>query len=174
MDSQLPKQSGFQIRGGNYSESVTSNNIQVQGNTVNFLGRNQQLIFVIAGISYEIHRISLKIIENHLQKISGDKQLKVSSIEEGNLKINGSLLSLKQLRELFVEGRLLEVSEIPIQDVYFSSDDIQESNEKSALIKDILDNGAFGKDLTGTDLSSANLSGADLSSSDLSPFLSLS
>lgn len=181
MDSKLPDRNDLETNGGNYSEPLESNSIQVDtvntpeqdGSDVNKI--SQQLVFVLSGSVHEINPVRLRIIETHLRKISGDTQLTVTDIEQGSITLNGSLSSLEKLQELFTQGKLLEVLGIPIEYVYFLSDENNnecdrdnQDNQESSLVRDILENGAFGKDLTNADLKGANLAGADLSGSDLS------
>lgn len=163
MDSNLPEQNDFEPNGGNDCEPIESYYIQADSlkNAV-----QEQLVFVLAGSVHEINPVRLRIIETHLRKISGDTHLTVTDIEAGSIKLNGSTLSLEKLQELFAEGKLLEVLGIPIEYVYFLSDGTKD-DEKSCLVRDILENGAFGKDFTNIDFKRANLAGADLSSSDL-------
>lgn len=163
MDSNLPEQKDFEANGGNGCEPIESYYIQDDSvkNAV-----QEQLVFVLAGSVHEINPVRLRIIETHLRKISGYTRITVTDIQAGSIKIKGSLLYLEKLQDLFAEGKLLEVLGIPIQDIYFLSDRTKD-NEKSCLVRDILENGAFGKDLTNVDFKRANLAGADLSSSDL-------
>ena len=160
MDSKLPETNGLETHGGNYCEPIESN--YIQGNSVNTFNyesddvskiRLEQLVFVLSGSVHEINPVRLRIIQTHLQKISVDARLTVSSLEQGSIKIQGSLSSLEKLQELFTEGRLLEVLGIPIEYVYFLSDETKNEhnednpeNQESDLVKDILENGAFGKD----------------------------
>ncbi len=182
MDSKLPQKKDFEARSGYYCQLIESNSIQ--GNSVNTCNNDvknvnkvsyKQLVFVLTGSLHEINPVRQRIIETHLRKISGDTQLIVTDIEEGSIKITGSLLSLENLQELFAEGKLLEVLGIPIEYVYFMGDETKEEchrdnqdNQESSLVRDILANGAFGKDLTNADLKGANLAGADLGGCDLS------
>ena len=176
MDSKLPEKNGLKTHGGNYCEPIESN--YIQGNSVNTFNyesddvskiRLEQLVFVLSGSVHEINPVRLRIIQTHLQKISVDARLTVSSLEQGSIKITGSLSSLEKLQELFAQGRLLEVLGIPIEYVYFLRDEKQDEyyqeNQESALVRDILENGAFGKDLTGTDLKGVDLRNADLRNS---------
>ncbi|MEO0843651.1 MAG: pentapeptide repeat-containing protein, partial [Cyanobacteria bacterium J06643_5] len=179
MDSKLPKNQDFETHGGNYCEPNQSS--YIQDNSVNTFNHDdndvskiaqEQLVFVLSGSVHEINPVRLRIIQTHLHKISGDTKLTVSVIEQGSIKIEGSILSLEKLQELFKEGMLLEILGIPIEYVYFLNNDESkqenQENQESSLVRDILENGAFGKDLTGSDLKGVNLRNADLSGSDLS------
>ncbi|MEO1428501.1 MAG: pentapeptide repeat-containing protein [Cyanobacteria bacterium J06633_8] len=174
-DSKLPKQCYFSGNSGNFTEYIDSH--YIQADSVNILPKNDssvnniaqtQLVFVLGGIWHEINPVRLRIIESHLRKILGHKQLAVTNIEEGNIKLKGSLACLEKLQELFVERRLLEVLGIPIKDVFFLREETKEKAEESDLARDIFENGAFGKDLTNVNLKGVNLAGTDLNGCDLS------
>ena len=171
-DSKLPDRNDFETNGGNYSQPIESYYIQAATVNTLLMSDRQQLIFVLSGTLHQINAVRRRIIETHLRKISEDTQLIVTSIEAGNIKIKGSLLSLEKLQELFAEGKLLEVLGIPIEYIYFLSENTKDKdnqdNQESSLVRDILVNGAFGKDLTNADLKKANLVGAELSGCDLS------
>ncbi len=177
-DSKLPQQNNLKKEDGNY-EPIESSDIQAhafsmsQDSSYNIqkifpdnVISEQQLVLVLTGSVHEINQVRQRIIETHLQKISEDKTLVISSIQEGSIKIKAMPLSLKKLQELFESGKLIEILGIPIEYIYYF--DQKQEDEKSNLIKDILENGAFGKDLTSTDFKEANLAGADLSGCDLS------
>lgn len=165
MDSKLPEPNKFKI-------------YYIQANTVNYQDNasRQRLVFVLAGALDRINPVRMRIIETHLRKVSGDTQLIVTDIEAQSIKLKASFSSLEKLQKLFIAGKLLEVLGIPIENVYLSDEtkqecdrDNQDNLESSlSLVRDILENGAFGKDLTNADLKSVNLTGADLGGCDLS------
>ncbi|MGB3636665.1 MAG: pentapeptide repeat-containing protein [Rivularia sp. (in: cyanobacteria)] len=169
-DSKLPEQNNFKTDIGKSNEPIESYSSQHKSD-------RQELVFVLGGSVHEINPVRQRIIETHLHKISGYTQLIVTDIEEEKtkLKVKGSLLSLEKLQKLFVEGKLLEILGIPIEYIYFLRHNTKDKynqddgdNLESSLVRDILENGAFGKDLTNADLKKANLAGADLNGCDLS------
>ena len=188
-DSKLPEQRDIKTESGNYSERIEKN--YIQANTVNIYEQNgcdtrnaatqkltceKQLTFVLTGTIGEVDKAKLRAIQAHLRKISGDAELTIIGVEEGSikLKLEGSPEGLKKLEELFKSGKLIEVLDIPVEDVYFTSNEVEDSEEntenddKSRLVREIVEKGAAGRDLSGFDLSGTNLSGTNLSGTNLS------
>ncbi|MHC5614956.1 MAG: pentapeptide repeat-containing protein [Nostoc sp.] len=179
-EPQTPEAKDIQTSGGNYSERIGKHYIQAE--TVHIyetapnpstpstnnrkVGANQkQLAFAIAGSIDEVDQAKLKAILAVLQKISGDATIEIIRVEEGSIKIilNGSDEGLERIKQLFESGELTEVLGTPVEYVNLTALD-----EKSRLIRDIVQSGASSQNLSNADLSGANLSNADLSGANLS------
>ncbi|MEM7579087.1 MAG: pentapeptide repeat-containing protein [Cyanobacteria bacterium P01_A01_bin.80] len=188
-DSKLPEQRDIKTESGNYSERIEKN--YIQADTVNIYEQNgcharnaatqkvtgkKQLTFVLTGTIGDVDKAKLKAIQAHLRKISGDAELTIIDAEEGSirLKLEGSPEGLKKLKELFESEELTEVLCIPVEDVYFTSNEMEDSEEstendyKSRLVREIVEKGAVGRDLSGVDLSDTNLGSVNLSCANLS------
>ncbi|MEM1394250.1 MAG: pentapeptide repeat-containing protein [Cyanobacteria bacterium P01_H01_bin.150] len=188
-DSKLPEQRDIKTEGGNYAEHINGN--YIQADTVNVYGQNgcdtrnvatqkvagkKQLAFVLTGTIGDVDKAKLRAIQAHLRKISGDAELTIIDVEEGSirLKLEGSPEGLKKLQELFESEELTEVLGIPVKDVYFTSNEIEdfeentENGDKFRLVQEILKNGAVGRDLSDVDLSGANLGSVNLNRVNLS------
>lgn len=159
-DSKLPEQRDIKTEGGNYNEYIERNYIQAE--TVNYYEQNRcgsintvtqkltcekQLTFVLTGTIGEVDKAKLRAIQAHLRKISGDAELTIIDVEEGSirLRLDGSPEGLKKLEELFKSGELTEVLDIPVEDVYFASNETEDSEEntedddKPGLIKNLVE-----------------------------------
>jgi uncharacterized protein YjbI with pentapeptide repeats/transcriptional regulator with XRE-family HTH domain len=159
---------------GKYEMDVAQQNTSEsyqQSSSITKQQTTRKAIFILSGTIDTVNKAKLKAIEEHLRKISGDANLTFTDVEEGSIKITleGSDDGIERLWELFESGELTEVLGIPVEDIQLLSDGLtQEDNEKSRLIREIVTQGASGRDLIAVSLSGANLSGADLSSADLS------
>ncbi|NJN13148.1 MAG: hypothetical protein HC836_39645 [Richelia sp. RM2_1_2] len=154
-DSKLPEQRDIKTENGNYSEHIGKNYIQAE--TVHIYEKDgcsatntitqkvtgeKQLTFVLTGTIGDVNKAKLRAIQAHLRKISGDAELTIIDVEEGSikLKLEGSPESLKKLKELFESGELIDVLDIPVEDVYFASAETEdfeentEDNDKSSLV----------------------------------------
>ncbi|OUL25460.1 hypothetical protein BV378_15440 [Nostoc sp. RF31YmG] len=121
-------------------------------------------------------KIEIEAIVAHLRQLVGDVTLTIQDVEEGSIKIRleGSDEGIERLLELFESGELTEVLGIPLEDIQLLPDNLtQEDDDKSRLIREIVTQGASGRDLidanlSGTNLSFANLRVANLRGADLS------
>ncbi|WP_392530186.1 alr0857 family protein [Nostoc sp. C117] len=178
-EKQTPEAKDIQTSGGNYCERIERHYISAE--TVNIYetapnpsasstnnrkvtASQKQLAFAIAGSFDEVDHGKLKAILALLQKISGDATIEIIRVEEGSIRIilNGSDEGLERIKQLFESGELTEVLGTPVEYV-----DLTELDEKSCLIRDIVQNGASSQNLSNADLTGANLSDADLSNTDL-------
>jgi len=148
--------------------------------------RRKRAVFVINGSLDKLNATQVAKIQamvQTLQNLTGDASLVVVDIEEGSIRLilEGSEDGIERLQQLFEEGALVDVLEIPVVEVSETSGIAVEPEEdylKALLVEIIKSQGAVGASLTGaylsganlrgTDLSGANLSGTDLSGTDLS------
>ena len=143
------------------------------------------LVITLGGIGYDKF-INDKEMQNAvsllLQKASGDTSVNFKKVEKGSIKItlDGSPEGLKRLAALIQSGELGELREeleklgLSIEDTKLVFKEATEENEnteddeKSLLVQEVLDNRAYGRNLSGVDLSDTDLSGANLSGANLS------
>ena len=132
-------------------------------------------VFVIEGSLDKLDATKVakfQAIVQTLKNLTGDASLVVVDIEEGSIRLilEGSEDGIERLQQLFEEGALVDVLEIPVVEVSETSGIAVEPEEdylKALLVEVIKSQGAVGASLTGADLSGANLSGADLSGANL-------
>jgi len=138
--------------------------------------RRKRAVFVINGSLDKLNATQVAKIQamvQTLQNLTGDASLVVVDIEEGSIRLilEGSEDGIERLQQLFEEGALVDVLEIPVVEVSETSGIAVEPEEdylKALLVEIIKSQGAVGASLTGAYLRSANLSGANLIGANLS------
>lgn len=117
---------------------------------------------------------NLEIMQFTLREYSGNT-IEIIDIQEGSIKliIEGSQEDIEKLIYCIKSGKLTELNGFPIEDIKILSETLDEEennelNNKWDLVREIVTQGAKGKNLKNADLSDADLSDADLSDADLS------
>lgn len=83
----------------------------------------RQLTFVLTGTVDSLHQSKLEAITAHLRKLAKDADLTIIEVQEGSIKliIEGSSEGLERLEALFQSRELTELLDIPVEEVYFAT-----------------------------------------------------
>ncbi len=83
----------------------------------------KQLTFVLTGTLDSLDRSKLEAIAAHLRKLAKDADLTILEVQEGSIKLilEGSSEGLERLEALFKSRELTEILGIPVEEVYFTT-----------------------------------------------------